>query len=73
MHDGRFETLEEVIEHYSRNIQPHVNLSHQLRKELDQPLRFNYSEEEKKALVDYLRTLTDEEFLTDVRFSNPFK
>ncbi len=72
MHDGRFATLRDVVDHYSENIQPHLNLGFALRDVNDNPRRFNYSVEEKSALVDYLKTLTDHEFLEDNRFSNPF-
>lgn len=72
MHDGRFATLEEVIDHYSTNIKAHPNLSPELRTG-NQPRRFNFSEQQKSDLIAFLRTLTDEELLQDQRFSNPFK
>ncbi|MEO1573297.1 MAG: cytochrome c peroxidase, partial [Bacteroidota bacterium] len=78
MHDGRFATLEEVVDHYDRGIQPHTNLSHLLRR-IDSPpgrpsvpLRLNLTDEERAALVAFLRTLTDESFLADERWSDPF-
>ncbi len=79
MHDGRFATLEQVIEHYNSGIQAHPNLSPQLRLPGNegpnnvQPIRMNLSEEEKRALVDFLKTLTDQSFLQDERFSDPFQ
>ncbi len=73
MHDGRFATLEEVIEHYSSGVQNHVNLSPQLRSNTGTALNFNFSEQEKSALVAFLRTLTDEQMLWDEKFSNPFR
>lgn len=73
MHDGRFATLEEVIEHYNSGIQPHPNLPPQLREGPNgAPRRLNLSEIEKQALVDFLKTLTDQELLQDVKLSNPF-
>ncbi len=78
MHDGRFATLEEVVEHYNSGIQPHPNLSPQLRVPGNQgpnnvqPIQMSLSEEEKQALVNFLKTLTDHSFLTDERFSDPF-
>ena len=72
MHDGRFETLEEVVDFYSDNIQNHANL-HEFLKEGDEAKRFNFTSEEKAALVDFLHTLTDDAMATDVRFSDPFK
>lgn len=71
MHDGRFETLEEVIEHYNSGIKFYFNLPSNLRVG-DEPRRMNYTEEQKAALVAFLKTLTDDEFLTDEKFSNPF-
>ncbi|MEL6140398.1 MAG: cytochrome c peroxidase, partial [Bacteroidota bacterium] len=44
MHDGRFATLEEVLDHYSENIQNHPNLSFDLKDfNTLQPKRFNYT------------------------------
>lgn len=73
MHDGRFETLEEVVEHYNSGVQAHHSLDHNLIDENGQPQRLNLSDFEKKALVAFLHTLTDEAFIKDERFSNPFK
>ncbi|MCA9553611.1 MAG: cytochrome-c peroxidase [Myxococcales bacterium] len=75
MHDGRFATLEEVVEHYSTGIQAHPNLplTGFFPRTADgsvQPL--NLSVYRKSCLVAFLKTLTDEELLTDPRFSDPF-
>lgn len=72
MHDGRFSTLEEVVDFYSTGIQDHENLSEQL-KEGDKPKNFDYTQEEKDNLIAFLHTLTDEAMLTDPKFSDPFK
>jgi len=72
MHDGRFATLEDVIEFYDRQIQPHPNLDPILENANGQPRRFNFTGQEKDALLAYLRTLTDTDFLMDERFSDPF-
>lgn len=71
MHDGRFDTLEEVIEHYNSGIQDHPQLANQLQQN-GQPERLNLSQQEKDALVAFLETLTDQIFLTDPKFSDPF-
>jgi cytochrome c peroxidase len=73
MHDGRFATLERVIRFYSREIQPHPNLAPPLRNPDGTPRRPNYTDTEVAALVAYLRTLTDQAFLTDARFADPFR
>ncbi len=68
MHDGRFSTLEEVVEHYSTGIKSHQNLSYLL------PVGgFKFSDQQKIDLVNYLKTLTDNEFVQNVKFSDPFK
>lgn len=72
MHDGRFETLEEVIEHYSTGIKNHDNL-HNFLKSGFQAKKFNFSDTDKQDLVNYLNTLTDQEFITAVKYSDPFK
>lgn len=73
MHDGRFATLEEVIEHYNSSVKPHPNLSPQLRNPDGSPKKLNLTEEQKAALVAFLKTLTDRSIISDTKFSNPFK
>ncbi len=73
MHDGRFPTLGEVIDHYSHNIQPNENLSPLFRGFDGKPKKLNISPVEKKALIAFLNTLKDEDFLTSPMYSDPFK
>lgn len=73
MRDGRFTTLEEVVEHYSSGVKNHPNLSPQLRLPNGQPRLANLNAPDKAALVAFLKTLTDNVVSTDVKFSNPFK
>ncbi len=61
MHDGRFETLEEVIEHYDHNLRRGPTLDPNLAKH--PPTGIRLSSEDKKALVAFLKTLTDEKFV----------
>jgi cytochrome c peroxidase len=76
MHDGRFETLEEVIDHYSTGIKSHPNLDTDLKEYNGngqyEAKKFNFSASDKKALVDFLHTLTDDKFITAEKFSDPF-
>jgi cytochrome c peroxidase len=74
MHDGRFKTLEEVIEHYSSGVHPHENLGLALpEQDRNKPtLGFQLTAEDKQALVAFLKTLTDDTLGTDPRFSDPF-
>lgn len=73
MHDGRFRTLEEVIEHYNSGIQPNPALANELRNPIDGgPLRMKLSDYQKQSLVAFLKTLTDPYFVEDPRFEDPF-
>lgn len=73
MHNGSLATLEDVIEHYSNSIAPHPNLSAELKTPTGQPKQMNFDQEEKEALIAFLKTYTDDEFLTDERYADPFK
>ena len=64
MHDGRFKTLTEVVKHYNSLAQ-----DKSLPKELAKPM--NLSDNDRVDLVLFLKTLTDNEFLLDKRFSFP--
>jgi cytochrome c peroxidase len=73
MHDGRFATLEEVVEHYNSGIQNHQNLGQALRDpQTGLPVQLNLTEQEKTDLVNFLKTLTDDDISTDEKFSDPF-
>ena len=78
MHDGRFATLEQVIEHYNSGIKDHPDLDWALRDENSSDFsqvrakKMNLNAFDKKALVAFLKTLTDQSFLQDKKFSNPF-
>ncbi len=65
MHDGRFATLEEVLDHYASG-------GHGVENEDPNITGFTMTEDQKQALLAFLRSLTDESLLTDERFSNPF-
>ncbi|APG65633.1 cytochrome-c peroxidase [Tenacibaculum todarodis] len=73
MHDGRFATLEEVVEHYSSGIQNHQNLISPLVNSNGEVGQFNFTQQEKDALVAFLKTLTDNQMLSDEKYSNPFE
>ncbi len=73
MHDGRFSTLEQVIEHYNSGIQNGPALDNRLKTPGGAPLRLNLTPNEKAALVAFLLTLNDNNLTTDAKFSNPFK
>jgi cytochrome c peroxidase len=71
MHDGRFNSLEEVIEHYNSGIKANPNLDFMLM-EGSQPQRLNLTQYEKDALVSFLKTLTDPSITSDPKYSDPF-
>lgn len=78
MHDGRFETLEEVMEHYNHGIRVSSTLSPLIIEASNEGIAstesvsLDLSDEETEAVIAFLHTLTDEEFVTDERFSDPF-
>jgi cytochrome c peroxidase len=71
MHDGRFATLEEVIEFYSHGLRqsPYVNpLMHHINEGGVQ-----LTPQEKEDLLNFIKTLRDDEFMTNPEFSRPEK
>ena len=69
MHDGRFATLSQVIEHYnegghySATVDPnmkHIGIGH------------NWSVQQKQALEAFLKTFTDLDYLTDTAYTDPW-
>ena len=73
MHDGRFATLRDVVEHYDHGVKNSQHLSLLLKDSTDAPRKLNLTEEEKEGLIAFLNTMTDEQFLNDPRFSDPFQ
>ena len=68
MHDGRFDSLEDVIEFYSSGIQ-------QGNPNLDPTLQGfvgDFTQDDKDGLLAFMQMLTDWNFLNDDKFSNPF-
>jgi len=69
MHDGRFQTLEEVINFYSEGVHVTANV--------DSKMEFAYrggaqlTVEEKRKAIAFLRTLTDENFVRNPEFGKP--
>lgn len=73
MHDGRFATLEQVIEHYSTGVQDAPGLDGRLKGADGKALRPNLPQDDKDALAAFLRTLDDPVLAADPRFSDPFR
>jgi cytochrome c peroxidase len=69
MHDGRFQTLDEVIEFYNSGVKNSVTVDPQMIHPSFTGL--NLSNADKAALKAFLLTLTDEEFINNSNFSRP--
>ncbi len=69
MHDGRFRTLAQVLDHYSHGVKNSTTLDPVLAN--PQP-GIPLTGEEKQQLLSFLEALTDKKFITDPRFADPF-
>ena len=67
MHDGRFYTLEAVLNHYSNGVQNNLNLDSSLNT--NGTLGIPLTNDQKTKIIAFLKTLTDQQFLTDSRFA----
>lgn len=67
MHDGRFGSLESVLNFYQNGVQDSPTLDPLLKTE--EGLGISLNDTEKLALIAFLGTLTDEEFINDERFA----
>jgi cytochrome c peroxidase len=66
MHDGRIQTLREVINHYQKGGESHVNKSKVIQA-------FKLNEKDVEDLISFLNTLTDSEFIQNKKHGNPFR
>jgi cytochrome c peroxidase len=73
MHDGRFRTLEEVLDHYDEHIRSSASLSPVLQQTSNEigGKTLKLTSSEKKDIISFLHMLTDSSFITDAHFSNP--
>jgi cytochrome c peroxidase len=69
MHDGRFKTLEQVLDHYIHNVKLSETLDPILNVNTDPGL--SITDDEKIKIIEFLKTLTDREFTKDKRFARP--
>jgi cytochrome c peroxidase len=70
MHDGRFQTLEEVLDFYSEGVINSYNVDSKMGFAHQGGVRL--TKDEKEKIISFLKTLTDSTFLTKSEFSNPF-
>lgn len=78
MHDGSIQTLSEVLDHYAaggRTLREGPYAGAGSKSALKDPLvrGFEMSEQERADLLAFLESLTDEEFLTNPAFSDPWQ
>lgn len=69
MHNARFSTLEEVLEHYARGMVASPSLD-PVFKAGDQVVGIPLTEEEKTSIIAFIKTLTDREFTSNPIFRN---
>ncbi len=73
MHDGRFATLREVIDHYSEGIREHRNLDFRLTDGLGTVRPMAFSEADKLDLISFLEMTTDHSVAENRSLSDPFR
>jgi cytochrome c peroxidase len=71
MHDGRFATLEEVVEHYNSGVKHAPSLDPIMTKP-GKETGLHLSPQEKADLVAFLNTFTDPVFISDTALASPF-
>lgn len=71
MHDGRFATLEEVIDFYSHQVKNSVYIDPLMHHVSNNGIQLN--ENEKKDLLSFIKSLKDEEFLENKAYARPEK
>ena len=71
MHDGRFETLEQVLEFYSTGVHDYALVDPKM--EFASNGGVDLSTEQKTAVIKFLMTLTDSNLVTNPAYSDPFK
>ncbi len=72
MHDGRFASLRDVVDHYDHGVKVSPQVDPMLRDANGGPRQMNLTEDQKEGLIAFLSSMTDEGFLHDPRFSDPF-
>lgn len=68
MHDGRFQTLEEVIDFYSEKVNHTKYTSSKMSKDLKL-----LTTKEKKQIISFLKTMSDSTFITNTNYKRTLK
>jgi cytochrome c peroxidase len=71
MHDGRYTTLDQVIEHYNSQVKQSPSLDPIMTKP-GKEFGLGFTAYDKQCLKAFLMTLTDSTFLNEPAFSSPF-
>ena len=72
MHDGSIATLSEVLDHYAAGGRASAHGTGPGPFQSEFVRGFTLTDQEKQDVLAFLESLTDSEFLTDPRFSDPF-
>lgn len=67
MHDGRFYTLESVLNFYSDNVEDNPNLDQQLKQ--NDHIGIAMNTQEKQFIIAFLKTLSDKSFISNPKFA----
>lgn len=70
MHDGRYATLLEVVEHYNSKVKE-SNFVDPILTKNNKINGLGLTEEDKQDLVAFLKTLTDQSFITNPKYAAP--
>ncbi|MDQ3112121.1 MAG: cytochrome-c peroxidase [Bacteroidota bacterium] len=70
MHDGRFKTLEEVMDFYTSGVKTSANVDSKMVNAHSGGVKL--TADEKRKIISFLLTLSDSAFVTDPQFGNPF-
>ncbi|MCA6474606.1 MAG: cytochrome-c peroxidase, partial [Chitinophagaceae bacterium] len=72
MHNGKFRSLEAVVNHYASGIQNNSNLDPRLRPNGTAVQQLNLQPGELQAIIAFMKTLTGKNIYTDKKWATPF-
>lgn len=72
MHDGRFATIQDALTHYAQHVKASATLDPLAMQQGGMP-GIPLTATDKQAIIAFLHTLTDQDFITSKQFSDPFK
>jgi len=70
MHDGRFATLDDVLNHYNHGVKNSATVDEIMQYNINPGLQLTVKDIE--DIIAFLHTLSDETYLTNKDYSNPF-